>query len=92
VVGGTGDRGTSALRFIDAANAYQTRQLVRPAHITGIRTANLTRRQTRFPSNQTVFTAIDLEMTGLDPDVDRIVEIVSLSSPPTDRSSTNSPR
>ncbi|WP_079922189.1 exonuclease domain-containing protein [Mycobacterium sp. AT1] len=41
----------------------------------GIRQAVLTRRTTGYPTSNAVFTAIDLETTGLDPDLDRIVEI-----------------
>jgi len=37
--------------------------------------ANLTRRPTAYPASEATFTAIDIETTGLDPDIDRIVEI-----------------
>ncbi|OBK87380.1 hypothetical protein A5649_17735 [Mycolicibacter heraklionensis] len=37
--------------------------------------ANLTRQPTGWPADQAVYTAIDLETTGLDPTVDQIVEI-----------------
>ena len=37
--------------------------------------ANLTRHSTAWPADQAVYTAVDLETTGLDPTVDRIVEI-----------------
>ena len=37
--------------------------------------ANLTRRPTSYPTDQTLFTAVDIETTGLDCDSDQIVEI-----------------
>ncbi|MEB3071088.1 3'-5' exonuclease [[Mycobacterium] vasticus] len=37
--------------------------------------ANLTRLPTGWPADQTTYTAVDLETTGLDPSADRIVEI-----------------
>jgi DNA polymerase-3 subunit epsilon len=46
-----------------------------PSPVKGIRQAVLTRRNTGHPTSNAVFTAIDLETTGLDPDIDRIVEI-----------------
>jgi DNA polymerase-3 subunit epsilon len=42
---------------------------------TGLRCAQLTRRRTPYPAKGLVFTAIDIETTGLDPYTDRIVEI-----------------
>ncbi|WP_160040558.1 3'-5' exonuclease [Mycobacterium interjectum] len=37
--------------------------------------ARLTRSVTAYPAAQATFTVVDLETTGLDPDIDRIVEI-----------------
>lgn len=47
----------------------------RSSRAKGIPQADLTRRNTGYATSNAVFTAIDLETTGLDPDVDRIVEI-----------------
>ena len=44
-----------------------------PVHV--LPYANLTRVPTGWPADQAVYTAVDLETTGLDPAVDRIVEI-----------------
>lgn len=46
-----------------------------PARSTSIREAILTRRPTPNAASGNTYTAIDIETTGLDPDVDRIVEI-----------------
>lgn len=41
----------------------------------GLTTARLTRKTTGFPAARAVYTAVDVETTGLDPAVDRILEI-----------------
>jgi DNA polymerase-3 subunit epsilon len=64
---------TSGLRIYDAPEATPPRQPPRGAP--GIPQATLTRTPTQYPLTQTTFTAVDLETTGLNPDVDRIVEI-----------------
>lgn len=56
-----------------SADSVPRRQ--RAARTPTIALAQLTRRPTQHPTDQTVFTAIDLETTGLDCDTDRIVEI-----------------
>lgn len=62
----------SGLRFVDVPEAHRAPQ---PARVPGFPLANLSRRQTGYPTKQLVFTAVDLETTGLDRDTDRIVEI-----------------
>lgn len=42
---------------------------------TGMATADLTRRRTPYRADENVFTAVDIETTGVDSDIDRIVEI-----------------
>lgn len=64
----------SGLRFIDVPYDDDPPP-VRVARTPGIPLALLTRRLTSHPTTGTVFTAIDLETTGLDCNTDRIVEI-----------------
>ena len=67
----------SGLRFVDAPTPapYFERQSARPVRVRSIATTDLTRRPTGYPTSGTVFTAVDLETTGLDCEVDQIVEI-----------------
>lgn len=46
-----------------------------PHRMPALPSANLTRRATQWPASQAVYTALDLETTGLDAYSDRIVEI-----------------
>ena len=67
----------SALRFVDVPTPapYFEPQPARPARVRSIPSTNLTWRPTNFPTSATIFTAVDLETTGLDCEVDQIVEI-----------------
>lgn len=62
--------GAPGLRFVDVPEPEP-----RPSRVPAIPLANLTRRATYYPVGKTVFTAVDVETTGLDCDVDRVVEI-----------------
>jgi len=62
--------GVPGLRFVDVPDSTP-----RPSRVPAVPLANLTRRATYYPVGKTVFTAVDIETTGLDCDVDRIVEI-----------------
>ncbi len=53
--------------------AYPPSRKRRPAP--QITTARLTRKATGFPAARTIYTAVDVETTGLDPAADRILEI-----------------
>jgi DNA polymerase III epsilon subunit-like protein len=66
---------------ITVSGPQPTRPVLAPAPrraavpVTPLRSALLTRRATPNPASMNTFTAIDLETTGLDADVDRIVEV-----------------
>lgn len=62
------------LRFVDVP-APDPRPTPQPTRVPAIPLANLTRRATYYPVGDTVFTAVDVETTGLDCDLDRVVEI-----------------
>ena len=60
----------SGPRFVHATipAPYFEPKPARPPRVRSIPSTNLTRRPTSYPTNAAIFTAVDLEMTGLDCD------------------------